>query len=120
VNELKEQVRRLEAEYARVIGLQTVPTSSKPLLPHFTSSLKGNNNEVNALVDVYAQLTLQKEELRKENEALKVTALTHAKFQRLVSIVMEADMVRTIVLYSSLNTSSRSFRISLLLCILSF
>ncbi|KAF1335907.1 hypothetical protein FI667_g628, partial [Globisporangium splendens] len=88
-----EQVRLLEAEYARVIGLQTVPTSSKAHPRRSKSpSKESNSEEVNALVDVYAQLTLQKEELRKENEALKAAALTHTKFQRLVQTTMEAEM----------------------------
>ncbi|KAF1324313.1 hypothetical protein FI667_g9860, partial [Globisporangium splendens] len=111
VNELKEQVRLLEAEYARVIGLQTGPTLHLPRSISLLDDENGKDNEESALVDVYAQLTLQKEELRKENEALKATALTHAKFQRLVELALDAEMCQqvTITTYNEILTFQRRY-----------
>ncbi|KAF1336102.1 hypothetical protein FI667_g630, partial [Globisporangium splendens] len=111
VNELKEQVRLLETEYARIIGLQTGPTSHLPRSISLLDDGNGKDNEESALVDVYAQLTLQKEELRKENEALKATALTHAKFQRLVGLALDAEMCQqiTITAYNEILTFQRRY-----------
>lgn len=90
VNGLKGQVRQLEAEYERIVHAKAPP--SRQVAP-------ANSDGDNALLDAYARLTIQKEELRKENDVLQSVALAHAKFQRQMEIAMEAEKVLLLFLY---------------------
>lgn len=112
VNALKQQLRQLEVEYRRLEravivvepSLLTAAVKKLPGEPEDNEQLfckpeqamtdDENNGATTALTNAYAQLTLLKEELRKENRVLADAAKEHERFQQHVGKCIAADMVR--------------------------